>query len=139
MTTMEKVAGRTNDAPGLALSLWNIGRREFQRVSLTQAPGEATFRLYAGDLHLLDGECTIRFLSKTSVIPDGVSEKHGVTVFTGRRTDSEGGTALIVVNCGQEPPTLQISLAVGRSGTRSASWQITHDVQEEILAVLSER
>jgi hypothetical protein len=72
------------------------------------------------------------------VTPSGASAKFGVTVLTGRILDRPaGGSVLIAVNCGQEPPTLQIAARLPAGSVRSWSWAISHDIQHRILELFA--
>ena len=77
--------------------------------------------------------------TKTTVAPPGEPAEHGITVLAGTYDGERGpGSILIAVNCGQEPPVLQISSRAIAGAVQAWSWEITHDIQHRILDVFSD-
>ena len=113
---------------GLELRLWNLDRRQFTAVSFE--------RHSSGDVKITVGGAVYSssITDRTSLTPPGEAPEYGVTALAGSYRDaSTAGSILIVVNCGQEPPVLQLSARPVSGAVRASTFEITHSIQSQIL------
>jgi hypothetical protein len=122
-----------HDPTQLHLDLQTAGGIESSRVSFLTEAGRSRVRIFIGR-----ESYTIELDRDVCANPPGALAMSGVTVLTGRVVDeSSGGYILIEVNCGQEPPTLQIATRMASGDVRAWSWVISHDIQHRILQVFA--
>lgn len=115
------------------LDLFDLERGQLVRVSFARRIGTA-------HLHVAidDAAYCARITARTSLCPPGNPRAFGVTAIAGGYADSDHGSILIVINCAQDLPTLQIAARSSSSEyTRSWSLRITHDIQHHILNILA--
>jgi hypothetical protein len=116
----------------LDLSLWDVALGRFDALSFQRGLKCGQVRITVG------GETYLaEMTAKASIAAPGMSPESAVSIFTGVCVGQPVGSVLMVVNCGNEPPTLQMSLGSLLNGTRSWSWRITHAVQHQILNFLA--
>lgn len=119
------------DASGF-LDLFDIERGQLVRVSFARRIGTAHFQVAIGDA----AYCAL-ITARTSLCPPGNPPAFGVTAIAGGYAGSDRGSILIVINCAQDLPTLQIAARSSSESTRSWSLRITHDIQHRILNILA--
>lgn len=124
--------GRTNRS--LELRLWDSDHEVYALVSFVRDGS------HGGLMFSVDSEAySAQVGSKTCVIPRGESQEFGITILTGSyANESAGGSMLIVINCGHEPPTLQVAARPVSGTVRAWSWEITHDIQHQILNLFAD-
>jgi len=117
----------------LRLTLWDMLRGRLSNVAFAPCGNDGSVQIVIDDKTWIG-----RIANKTCLVPAGIDEQFGVTVFTGACVDPARPEAMVmVVNCGQEPPTLQVALGVGSPDARSWSWRITHQIQSDVLTLIS--
>jgi hypothetical protein len=113
----------------LELSLRTFGSQTVTGVSFAHDNSDYGLRIR------IDGEnYSCQISEKTCVAVPELSPEISVAVITGRYVCGPSlGSILVVVNCGYEPPTLQVSRLPLAGSARYWSWEITHDIQHQIL------
>jgi hypothetical protein len=107
------------------------GSRESMTVSFAHEDGEYGLRAQIG-IH----SYSIRASERTCITMPGQPQV-SVTVITGVYENTAGrGSILIVVNCGHQPPSLQIAMLPSAGVTQAWSCEITHEIQHQILEFL---
>ena len=129
---MENSGARYESVSGVDFDLFDLQQRQRVRVSLARQLGAGRFLLTVSD-----AVYRARITERTELCPPGSPDTFGITAIAGLYTGSDRGSILIVVNCGHEPPTLQITARPSLRDTRSWSLQITHDIQHRILDILA--